>query len=162
MSKNNSISEPITLQKQVFCEVWVDTQDIRLAMEKSKIPIPLARDMIVYGEELLRKPKISNYILMLTSGDSNDMEQCIKRLEVIRRQSWRNGDLKTVKDVEMQIASLRGGLIERSEGKSMNLNVGASDMSTQQLMAILSSVQGQDALRKQGLALVDGRVKKTQ
>ena len=142
--------------EQKFCDVYLHTGDVKLAFKESGIPLIFGRSEEGQGRDLLNKQTIKDYILMLSDNDTSSMETCIARLEAVRRESWRRGDYKHATTVESEIAKLRGWLIERSEVKSTNLNMGAASLGNAELMAILSSAQGKQALEKQGLMLGDG------
>ena len=147
-------------QERKFCEMYADTQDADRALTYAGIYVPIERDPRIMAQDLMNRPQVRDYIFMLSDGGSNDVEGCVKRLEAIRREAWRRGDVRTVKDVEMEIAQLRGWRIERSEVKSLNMNVngGVGSMDTNALLAILSSAQGQEALKQSGLMIKDNEV----
>ncbi len=121
MTKYFSASESLSTQEQMFCDVYLHTGDVAHAFKVSGIPLDFGRSEVGQGNDLLNKQAVKDYILMLGSSDSNDMESSIKRLEVISRQAWRKGDLQIVKDVEVQIVSLRCWLIERAHINPTNV-----------------------------------------
>lgn len=147
--------------EQIFCDEYLHTGDVAHAFRVSGIKLDFGRSEEGQGRDLLNKQAVKDYILMLSNAESDDMETCIARLEAVRREAWRRGDYKHSSAVEMEIAKLRGWLIERSivRNQNVNINGGAANLETGELMAILSSTQGQEALKKKGLRLEDGRVK---
>lgn len=157
------IESSLSPLEQVFCDEYLHTGDVAHAFKVSGIPLDFGRSEAGQGNDLLNKQAVKDYILMLSDSESSDMETCIARLEAVRREAWRRGDYKHSSAVEMEIAKLRGWLIERSIVRSQNVNIngGAANMETQRLMEILSSPQGQQALAKKGLALSDGGKLKT-
>lgn len=155
------IESSLSPLEQIFCDEYLHTGDVAHAFKVSGIALDFGRSEEGQGRDLLNKQTIKDYILMLSDNDTSSMETCIARLEAVRREAWRRGDYKHSSAVEMEIAKLRGWLIERSEVKSTNLNMGVASLGTAELMTILSSAQGQAALAKQGLALGDGGKIKT-
>lgn len=155
------VESSLTPQEQIFCDEYLHTGDVAHAFKVAGIELDFGRSEEGQGRDLLQKQAVKDYVLMLSNSDSDDMETCIARLEAVRREAWRRGDYKHSSAVEMEIAKLRGWLIERSivRNQNVNINGGAANLETAELMAILSSAQGQEALKKKGLRLEDGRVK---
>lgn len=137
-----------------FCELYLLSGNSVDAFRASGLEVSFGfdeRDMI---DELLSRSVLRDHLAMMGDSGSDDIEVCIKRLEVLRRSSWREGNVKLCKDIELEIAKLRGWLIERKEVKTANLNItGASNLSSSQLLEILSSSAGRAELNRQGLLL---------
>jgi hypothetical protein len=146
---------PIGLMKHdelIFCESYLAHGDKVQAVRDAGMYIGLEDTEESKGDDMLAKPAVRDYLLVMRTGEADKLENTIERLEAIRRESWRQGDYKQTAAVEMQIADLKGWKIERQA--IMTTNVGAGDfksMGTDALVDILRVAQESGALAKHGV-----------
>ena len=140
----------LSSEAQKFCEQYLATGEIERSVRDSGIEVGL-RSRWEVGEEILSMPIVRDHMAMISPDTpSTDMEVSISRLEIVRRMAWRRNDVRLVKDIEMEIAKLRGWIVE----KKLIATGGMKEMEGvgyKELAIILTSEAGRRELERQGL-----------
>lgn len=146
-------------QDRKFCDGLVSHGDIIKAVSESGLEIDVFSNPESIGKKMMERQDIKDYLCVLGYGDSKNVEDMIERLTAMRREAWRRGDYKESKSIEMEIAKLRGWLIERIESKVENSSkMLVVDMTTEQLVEELRRLEEKKQLPSGVKLLPDGKL----
>lgn len=146
----------LTPDELLFCELYSAYGDVARAVRDAHVPVPVTRSAEGVGKDLLIRPSIKDYLTCITGG-SEEIEKIIERLSAMRRESWRRGDTRMAKEIEMDVAKLKGFLIDRVDQRIENTQkLLVADMSTEDLKSTLQLLHSQKKLPANIKMLEDG------
>lgn len=161
MSRDKPIPGLMTDAEFRFCDMLISSGDLELSYATIfGVSDDLAFSVEAAAHALLSKPAIQDYMEMMSRGDTTDLEDTIRKLEAMRREAWRRGNMSEVRSAQMEIAKLRGWMVQRTENKNLSAVISGDvrDLPSDKLVDLLSRPESEELLAKRGLKYEDGRI----
>lgn len=95
-------------QLRLFVEVYWRTSDIHTALAESGMEVPSLKTPAEFAADMLERKDVKDMLILMADDNGKGIEGMIVRLDAARRMAVKKGDYRGIKEIEMEIAKLRG------------------------------------------------------